>query len=107
MIRPPSLLPGDASILPSQCKARPGFTAAKRRACWSSCPADALGPCLLFVDELEKGNVPLEQAIKLFEEGVNLSNSCRQELEAAEGAAPEAPEALAETSERGGQEQAG
>jgi len=37
------------------------------------------------VDELEKGNVPLEQAIKLFEEGVRLSSSCRQELEAAEG----------------------
>jgi exodeoxyribonuclease VII small subunit len=37
------------------------------------------------VDELEKGNVPLEQAIKLFEEGVKLSNSCRHELEAAEG----------------------
>ena len=37
------------------------------------------------VDELEKGNVPLEQAIKLFEEGVKLSNSCRQELVAAEG----------------------
>jgi exodeoxyribonuclease VII small subunit len=37
------------------------------------------------VDELEKGNVPLEQAIQLFEEGVKLSNSCRHELEAAEG----------------------
>ncbi len=37
------------------------------------------------VDDLEKGNVPLEEAIKLFEEGVQLSNSCRQELEAAEG----------------------
>jgi exodeoxyribonuclease VII small subunit len=37
------------------------------------------------VEELEKGNVPLEQAIKLFEEGVKLSNSCRQELEATEG----------------------
>ena len=37
------------------------------------------------VDELEKGNVPLEQAVKLFEEGVRLSNSCREELEAAEG----------------------
>jgi len=37
------------------------------------------------VEELEKGNVPLEQAIKLFEEGVGLSNSCRQDLEAAEG----------------------
>ena len=37
------------------------------------------------VDELEKGNVPLDQAVKLFEEGVQLSNSCRKELEDAEG----------------------
>ncbi len=37
------------------------------------------------VDELEKGNVPLEQALKLFQEGMELSNSCRQELEQAEG----------------------
>ncbi len=37
------------------------------------------------VDELEKGNVPLEQALKLFEEGVKLSASCRGELEEAEG----------------------
>jgi len=37
------------------------------------------------VDELEKGSVPLEQALKLFEEGVALSSSCRKELEEAEG----------------------
>ena len=37
------------------------------------------------VDELEKGNVPLEQALKLFEEGLELSSSCRKELEDAEG----------------------
>jgi len=37
------------------------------------------------VDELEKGNVPLEQALKLFEEGMRLSSSCRKELEDAEG----------------------
>lgn len=37
------------------------------------------------VDELEKGNVPLEQALKLFEEGMQLSSSCRKELEEAEG----------------------
>jgi len=37
------------------------------------------------VDELEKGNVPLEQALKLFEEGVQLSAACRKELEQAEG----------------------
>jgi exodeoxyribonuclease VII small subunit len=37
------------------------------------------------VDKLEKGEVPLEQAIALFEEGVKLSNDCRSELDAAEG----------------------
>ncbi|HEY6350263.1 MAG TPA: exodeoxyribonuclease VII small subunit [Candidatus Angelobacter sp.] len=37
------------------------------------------------VDELEKGNVPLEQALKLFDEGVQLSATCRKELEEAEG----------------------
>jgi len=37
------------------------------------------------VEELEKGNVPLEQALKLFEEGMQLSGSCRKELEQAEG----------------------
>jgi exodeoxyribonuclease VII small subunit len=37
------------------------------------------------VDELEKGNVPLEQALKLFEEGMQLSTTCRKELEQAEG----------------------
>lgn len=37
------------------------------------------------VDELEKGSVPLEQALKLFEEGMQLSSSCRKELEEAEG----------------------
>lgn len=37
------------------------------------------------VTELEKGDLPLESALKLFEEGIQLSNSCRKELEAAEG----------------------
>ncbi len=37
------------------------------------------------VDQLEKGDIPLEQALKLFEEGVQLSQSCRKELEEAEG----------------------
>ena len=37
------------------------------------------------VNQLERGDVPLEQALKLFEEGVQLSNSCRKELEEAEG----------------------
>jgi exodeoxyribonuclease VII small subunit len=37
------------------------------------------------VDQLEKGEIPLEQALKLFEEGIALSNNCRNELEDAEG----------------------
>ena len=37
------------------------------------------------VDELERGDIALEQALRLFEEGVQLSNSCRKELEDAEG----------------------
>lgn len=37
------------------------------------------------VNELEKGDIPLEKALELFEEGIKLSNSCRQELEGAEG----------------------
>jgi exodeoxyribonuclease VII small subunit len=37
------------------------------------------------VTEMEKGEIPLERALALFEEGIKLSNSCRSELEAAEG----------------------
>ncbi len=37
------------------------------------------------VGELEKGEIPLEKALGLFEDGIQLSNSCKQELEDAEG----------------------
>jgi exodeoxyribonuclease VII small subunit len=37
------------------------------------------------VDKLEKGDLPLEESLKLFEEGVELSAACKQELDAAEG----------------------
>ncbi len=37
------------------------------------------------VEKLEKGDLPLEESIRLFEEGVKLSNACKTELEAAEG----------------------
>lgn len=37
------------------------------------------------VQELEKGEVPLEQSLTLFEEGMQLSGACRKELEQAEG----------------------
>ena len=45
--------------------------------------------CLLrlekIVQELEKGEVPLEKSLTLFEEGMRLSATCRKELEEAEG----------------------
>ncbi|MGA2217972.1 MAG: exodeoxyribonuclease VII small subunit [Terracidiphilus sp.] len=37
------------------------------------------------VEQLEKGDLPLEDSLKLFEEGVGLSEVCKQELDAAEG----------------------
>ena len=37
------------------------------------------------VDRLERGELTLEESVRLFEEGVRLSNSCKGELDAAEG----------------------
>lgn len=37
------------------------------------------------VNELEKGDVSLDHALELFDEGMKLSGSCRKELEEAEG----------------------
>ena len=37
------------------------------------------------VQELEKGDAPREKSLTLFEEGMQLSASCRKELEQAEG----------------------
>jgi exodeoxyribonuclease VII small subunit len=37
------------------------------------------------VEKLEKGDLTLEESLKLFEEGVGLSAACKQELDAAEG----------------------
>ena len=37
------------------------------------------------VQELEQSEVPLEKSLTLFEEGMQLSASCRKELEEAEG----------------------
>ena len=37
------------------------------------------------VERLEQGDLSLEESVKLFEEGVKLSQSCKQELEVAEG----------------------
>jgi len=37
------------------------------------------------VERLEGGDLPLEDSLKLFEQGVGLSESCKKQLEAAEG----------------------
>ncbi len=36
------------------------------------------------VEKLERGDLPLEEALRLFEEGVRLSRACQSELDAAE-----------------------
>ncbi len=36
------------------------------------------------VKELEGGDLPLERSLELFEKGVQLSNTCRRQLEEAE-----------------------
>jgi exodeoxyribonuclease VII small subunit len=36
------------------------------------------------VAQLERGDLPLEDSIKMFEEGMRLSTQCKQELDSAE-----------------------
>ncbi len=51
-------------------------------------PAPTFEACLneleTVVKELEGGDLPLERALELFERGVQLSDSCRKQLEDAE-----------------------
>ena len=46
---------------------------------------DSLKKLESIVDQLEKGDLALEESLKLFEEGVGLSAACKAELDAAEG----------------------
>jgi exodeoxyribonuclease VII small subunit len=46
---------------------------------------DSLKKLENIVAQLEEGELPLEDSLKLFEEGVGLSALCKQELDAAEG----------------------
>ncbi|MGA7521751.1 MAG: exodeoxyribonuclease VII small subunit [Acidobacteriaceae bacterium] len=46
---------------------------------------DSLKKLEEIVAQLERGDVPLEESIKLFEEGTRLSAECRKQLEEAEG----------------------
>ena len=39
----------------------------------------------LVVERLERGELTLDESVRLFEEGVRLSEACKKELEAAEG----------------------
>jgi exodeoxyribonuclease VII small subunit len=44
-----------------------------------------LGDLESVVERLEQGDLPLEESVRLFEEGMKLSDSCKKELDAAEG----------------------
>ena len=46
---------------------------------------ESLDRLVKIVAQLEKGDVSLDQALQLFDEGMKLSTSCRKELEEAEG----------------------
>jgi len=39
----------------------------------------------LVVEKLERGDLSLEESVRLFEEGITLSNACKRDLAAAEG----------------------
>jgi exodeoxyribonuclease VII small subunit len=45
---------------------------------------DALKRLEDIVETLEKGDIPLDEAIKLFEEGIATSKVCKEKLEGAE-----------------------
>jgi exodeoxyribonuclease VII small subunit len=45
---------------------------------------DALARLEEIVKELESGDLPLEQSLKMFEEGIKLSRVCNKRLEEAE-----------------------
>jgi len=39
----------------------------------------------MIVERLEQGELPLDESVRLFEEGMKLSESCKKELNDAEG----------------------
>jgi exodeoxyribonuclease VII small subunit len=45
---------------------------------------DALNKLENIVSKLEEGDIPLEESLKLFEEGIRLSRFCNQKLDEAE-----------------------
>jgi len=45
---------------------------------------DAMNKLEKIVSKLEEGDIPLEESLKLFEEGIRLSRFCNQKLDEAE-----------------------
>ena len=39
----------------------------------------------VIIGKLEKGDLPLEESVRLFEDGICLSNACKADIESAEG----------------------
>jgi exodeoxyribonuclease VII small subunit len=46
---------------------------------------DQLGQLETVVERLERGDLTLDESVRLFEDGVRLSAACKKELDAAEG----------------------
>lgn len=46
---------------------------------------DSLKQLESIIARLERGDLPLEESVKLFEQGIQLSDTCKTELESAEG----------------------
>jgi exodeoxyribonuclease VII small subunit len=61
-----------------------GYKLAELVTVWRKKFEAALARLEEIVQELEKGDLPLEQSLKLFEEGIKLSRICNSRLEEAE-----------------------
>lgn len=46
---------------------------------------DSLKQLESIIARLERGDLPLEESVQLFEQGIQLSDACKTELESAEG----------------------
>ncbi len=46
---------------------------------------DQLKQLETIVERLERGDLPLEESLTIFEQGIALSDNCKRELDAAEG----------------------
>jgi exodeoxyribonuclease VII small subunit len=82
----PSWRKGKASIYTSLCTPRrgisnKGYAVAKKK---GEPFEEALKKLQMIVEKLEKGDLPLEEAMESFTEGIKLAQYCHQKLEEAE-----------------------